>query len=59
MLIEFLSFLAVGAAILQFGRDLLLLLWRTLGLDTSLMAQVPYLPEIVLAISATQSIQSR
>jgi len=50
-LIEFLSFLTVGAAMLQFGRDLLLLLWRTLGLDTSLMAQVPYLPEIVLAIS--------
>jgi hypothetical protein len=50
-LIELLCFLAVGAALLQFGRDLLLMLWRALGLDTTLLGRVPYLPEIVLAIS--------
>src|SRR5689334_22163375 len=50
-LIELVCFLAVGAALLQFARDLLLLLWRTLGIDTSLLPQIPYLPEIVLEIT--------
>jgi hypothetical protein len=50
-LIELLSLLAVGAAALQFGRELLMLLWRTLGFDTTLLPKVPYLPEIVLAIT--------
>ena len=51
-LIELLSFLAVGAALLRFSRDLLMLLWGTLGIDTSLFARVPYLPETVQTLSS-------
>ncbi|HEX9370425.1 MAG TPA: hypothetical protein VF897_05440, partial [Roseiflexaceae bacterium] len=51
-LIELLSFLAVGAALLRFSRDLLMLLWGTLGIDTSLFARVPYLPEAVQTLSS-------
>jgi hypothetical protein len=50
-LFELLSFLAVGIALARFGRDLLMLLWTTLGLDTALFVRVPYLPEIVQTIS--------
>jgi hypothetical protein len=48
--LELLSFLAVGAALLLFSRDLMALLWRAYGIDTTLMARVPYLPEIVQLI---------
>lgn len=50
-LFESLSALAVGVAALQLGRGLLLLIWSALGIDTSLLGRVPYLPELVLAIS--------
>lgn len=50
-LFEFLSALAAGVALLQLGRDLLMLVWNSLGLDTTLLGRVPYLPELVLAIS--------
>ena len=49
--LDLLSFLAVGAALLLFSRDLMALLWRSYGIDTTLMARVPYLPEIVQAIT--------
>jgi hypothetical protein len=48
--LELLSFLAVGAALLLFSRDLMALLWRAYGIDSTLMARVPYLPEIVQLI---------
>ena len=50
-LFELVSFLAVGLALARFARDLLVLLWMTLGIDTSVFSRVPYLPEIVRAIS--------
>src|SRR5215207_5674964 len=49
--LDLLSFLAVGAALLLFSRDLMTLLWRSYGIDTALMSRVPYLPEIVQAIT--------
>jgi hypothetical protein len=49
--LDLLSFLAVGAALLLFGRDLMTLLWRSYGIDTTLMARVPYLPEVVQLIT--------
>ena len=49
-LFEVLSALAIFIALLQLGRALLLLVWSTFGIDTSLLGRVPYLPEIVLAI---------
>src|SRR5438876_254819 len=49
--LDLLSFLAVGAALLLFSRDLMTLLWKSYGIDTTLMARVPYLPEIVQAIT--------
>ncbi|HJZ46425.1 MAG TPA: hypothetical protein VKE41_04640, partial [Roseiflexaceae bacterium] len=49
--IDLLSFLIVGAALLLFSRDLMNLLWRSYGIDTSLMTRVPYLPEIVQTIT--------
>src|SRR3982751_6801628 len=57
--LDLLSFLAVGAALLLFSRDLLALLWRSYGLDTSLMARVPYLPEIVQAITQGATLPRR
>lgn len=50
-LIELLSTLAVGIALVRFARDLLMLLWTTVGIDTTLLGRVPYLPEVVRAIS--------
>ncbi|HEU5100390.1 MAG TPA: hypothetical protein VFU22_15285 [Roseiflexaceae bacterium] len=49
--LDLLSFLAVGAALLLFSRDLLSLLWRSYGIDTTLLSRVPYLPEIVQVIT--------
>src|SRR5262245_62029427 len=49
--IDLLSVLTVGAALLLFSRDLMNLLWRSYGIDTSLMTRVPYLPEIVQTIT--------
>jgi hypothetical protein len=50
-LFELVSFLGVGLALVRFARDLLVLLWTTLGIDTSMFSRVPYLPEVVQAIS--------
>jgi hypothetical protein len=50
-LIELLAFAAVAAALLRFCRDLFMLLWTTLGIDTALMVRVPYLPETVQLIN--------
>src|SRR4029078_8709937 len=44
--LDLLSFLAVGAALLLFSRDLMALLWKSYGIDTTLMARALYLPEI-------------
>ena len=43
-LIELLSTLAVGIALVRFARDLLMLLWTTVGIDTTLLGRVPYRP---------------
>lgn len=58
-LFEVLSALAVGIAAVLFGRTLLLLLWNTLGLDTSLLSRVPYLPELILSIGNGASFPRR
>jgi hypothetical protein len=50
-LFELFSFLIVGVALARFARDLLMLLWSTLGIDTTLFRGVPYLSDIVLKIS--------
>jgi len=57
--LDLLSFLAVGAALLLFSRDLMGLLWKSYGIDTSLMARVPYLPEIVQAITQGAALPRR
>jgi hypothetical protein len=57
--LDLLSFLAVGAALLLFSRDLLVLLWKSYGIDTTLMARVPYLPEIVQAITQGAALPRR
>jgi hypothetical protein len=57
--IDLLAFLAVGAALLLFSRDLLALLWKSYGIDTSLMASVPYLPEIVRTITQGAALPRR
>ncbi len=57
--LDLLSFLAVGAALLLFSRDLMALLWRSYGIDTTLMARVPYLPEIVQAITQGATLPRR
>lgn len=49
-LIEGLSALAVGIALLGFAHDLLLYLWAVFGLDTSLFPLVPFLHDLVLFI---------
>ena len=57
--LDLLSFLAVGAALLSFSRDSLALLWKSYGIDTTLMAHVPYLPEIVQAITQGAALPRR
>jgi hypothetical protein len=57
--LDFLSFLAVGAALLLFSRDLMVLLWKSYGIDTTLMARVPYLPEIVQTITQGAALPRR
>jgi hypothetical protein len=57
--LDLLSFLAVGAALLLFSRDLLSLLWRSYGIDTTLMSRVPYLPEVVQAITQGAALPRR
>jgi len=57
--LDLLSFLAVGAALLSFSRDSLALLWKSYGIDTTLMARVPYLPEIVQAITQGAALPRR
>src|SRR6266545_5244622 len=57
--IDLLGFLAVGAALLLFSRDLMVLLWKSYGIDTTLMARVPYLPEIVRAITRGAALPRR
>lgn len=47
-LFEFLSALAIGVAMVQLARDLLMLIWNSFGIDTSLLGRIPYLPELVL-----------
>ncbi len=36
--LDLLAFLAVGAALLLFSRDFMALLWKSYGIDTTLMA---------------------
>src|SRR5215212_695394 len=57
--LDLLSFLAVGAALLLFSRNLMTLLWRSYGIDTALMARVPYLPEIVQTITQGAALPRR
>ena len=57
--LDLLAFLAVGAALLLFSRDLMALLWKSYGIDTTLMARVPYLPEIVQAITQGAALPRR
>src|SRR5215212_12201837 len=57
--LDLLAFLAVGAALLLFSRDLMALLWKSFGIDTTLMASVPYLPEIVQAITRGAALPRR
>src|SRR3712207_4653187 len=57
--IDLLAFLAVGAALPLFSRDLLALLWKSYGIDTSLLATVPYLPEIVRTITQGAALPRR
>jgi hypothetical protein len=49
--IELFATLAVGAALLLFGSDLLRYLWfKNQGADTTFFASVPYLPELYLRL---------
>src|SRR5215208_752500 len=57
--IDLLSLLVVGAALLLFSRDLMALLWKSYGIDTTLMGRVPYLPEIVQAITEGAALPRR
>lgn len=57
--IELISTLIVGIAAARFGRDLLQLLWRTYGIDTTLFARVPLLRQVVLTINDFQEVGSR
>jgi len=57
--LDLLSFLVVGAALLLFSRDLMALLWKSYGIDTTLMARVPYLPEIVQLITQGAALPRR
>src|SRR4051812_33992006 len=57
--LDLLAFLAVGAALLLFSRDLMALLWKSFGIDTTLMSSVPYLPEIVQAITQGAALPRR
>ena len=58
-LFEFLSALAIGVAMVQLARDLLMLIWNSFGIDTSLLGRIPYLPELVLFVSSGEPIVRR
>ena len=57
--IDLLSFLAVGAALLLFSRDLMALLWSHTASIPRFMARVPYLPEIVQTITQGAALPRR
>src|SRR5436190_24339741 len=58
-LIELLSAGIVVLALLRFSRDLLMLIWSTLGIDTTLFARIPYLPEIIQTITGGAALPRR
>src|SRR5262249_35747983 len=57
--VELITALAVGAATIRFGIDLLRYLWDTRGLDAALFPRVPFLPDIVVAINGVKGVADR